>query len=170
MPMVPFIERFPELGTRETRTVTIPPGHELPSGEYGFMELYCDEPGCDCRRVTIKVLRPDTGWGKAWATISYGWERQDFYRRWSGASDPAEMQGPTLDELNPQTEYSSALLDAFRLNLESPDYVERLKRHYRMFRRTVDNGHGRPGSLEANRIDNKRKRLRDPGRRSRRPR
>jgi len=97
MPMVPFIERFPELGTRETRTVTIPPGHELPSGEYGFMELYCDEPGCDCRRVTIKVLRPDTGWGKAWATISYGWERQDFYRRWSGASDPAEMQGPTLD-------------------------------------------------------------------------
>jgi hypothetical protein len=42
--------------------------------------LYCDEPGCDCRRVTINVLRPETGWGKVWATISYGWESTDFYK------------------------------------------------------------------------------------------
>lgn len=169
MPMVPFIERFPDLGTRETRTVTVPHGHKLPSGEYGFMELYCDERGCDCRRVTISVLRPETGWGRIWATISYGWESQDFYRKWGSASDPVEMQGPSLDELNPQTEHSSALLDVFRSILESPDYVERLKRHYQMFRRTVENGHGRQGNLEANRNENKRKRLRDPRRRSRPP-
>jgi len=54
---------------------------ELPVGEYGFMEFYCDEPGCDCRRVIIRVLRPDTGWNKPWATINYGWGNLDFYRK-----------------------------------------------------------------------------------------
>src|SRR2546426_1807799 len=102
---------------------------ELPDGDYGFIELYCDEPGCDCRRVMIDVLRPETGWSEIWATISYGWESLDFYRKWGGAaSDPIEMKGPYLDPLNPQTTYSSALLNLFRFLLQSPDYVQRLKR------------------------------------------
>jgi len=127
------------------------------------VELYCNEPGCDCRRVTIDVLRPDTGWSKIWATISYGWESLDFYRKWGGAhSDPNEMKGPSLDTLNSQTKYSPALLDLFRFLVESPEYVDRLKRHYRMFRDTVD-------GTEANRIENRRKRLRDPKRRRRHP-
>src|SRR6266581_1506064 len=84
MPMIPFIERFPDLGGRETRSVTATQRPDLPDGEYGFVELYCDEPGCDCRRVTIDVLRPETGWSKIWATISYGWESLDFYRTWGG--------------------------------------------------------------------------------------
>ena len=71
MPMTPFMERFPELGRRETRSLIVPQGHALPAGEWGFFELYCEEPGCDCRRVTICVMRPDTGWGTIRATISY---------------------------------------------------------------------------------------------------
>jgi hypothetical protein len=170
MPMTPFMERFPELGARETRSVTVPPGQDLPDGEFGFLEFYCDEPGCDCRRVMIDVLRPETGWSKIWATISYGWESLDFYREWSGAaSDPIQMKGPYLDPLNPQTKYSSALLNLFRVLLQSPDYVERLKRHYRMFRESVEKGHHQQHSLETNRIDNRRKRLRDPKRRRRHP-
>ena len=105
MPMIPFMERFPEVGARETRSVTVPPRQDLPEGEYGFVELYCDEPACDCRRVIIDVLRPETGWSKIWATISYGWESLDFYRKWGGQeNDPIEMKGPYLDPLNPQTE------------------------------------------------------------------
>jgi hypothetical protein len=169
MPMTPFIERFPELGAKETRTVKVPDRPDLPGGEYGFMEFYCNEPGCDCRRVTIRVMRPETGWGKIWATIGYGWEGPDFYRKWGGPTeDPIEMKGPYLDPINPQTEYSPALLDLFRFLIQSPDYVERLARHYQMFRRTLENGHGRLDDLEANRIENRRKRLRDPKRRSRR--
>ena len=153
MPMTPFVERFPEVGPRETRSVTVPQGKDLPPGEYGFLELYCDEPGCDCRRVMIDVLRPETGWSKIWATIGYGWESVDYYERWSRAgSDPVEMKGPYLDTLNPQTEYSPALLDLFRFLIRSPDYVERFKRHYRMFRAAV----------EAGRIKNRRERLRQP--------
>jgi hypothetical protein len=167
MPMSPFMERFPDLGVRETRSVVVPEGQDLPHGAYGFLELYCNEPGCDCRRVTILALRPETGWSKIWATIGYGWESLDFYREWGGAhSDPIEMKGPELDTLNTQTEYSSALLDLFRLVLQSPDYVERLNRHYQMFRDSVERDNRR-GSLETHRIENKRKRLRDPKRRRR---
>jgi len=163
MPMTLFMERFREVGARETRSAKITEPGDLPVGEYGFLEYYCDEPGCDCRRVTIRVLRPETGWSKILATISYGWESADFYRKWSVAgSDPIEMQGPDLDRLNPQTQYSSGLLDLFRFLLESTEYVDRLKRHYRMFRESVEKG-----SLESKRIENKRKRLRDPKRRRR---
>jgi len=105
----------------------------------------------------IDVLRPQTGWSQIWATISYGWESLDFYRKWGGAaSDPREMKGPYLDPLNPQTKYSPALLNLFRFLLPSPDYVERLKRHYQMFRESVDTGHGRKSSQETNRIQNRR--------------
>ena len=171
MAMTPFMQRFPELGARETRSVTVPPRQSLPQGEYGFVELYCDEPGCGCRRVMIDGLRPETGGSKIWATISYGWENLDFYRKWGGAgSDPIEIKGPYLDPLNPQTKYSSALLNLFRFLLQSPEYVERLKRHYHMFRESVDNGHRRRDRLETNRLDNRRKRLRDPKRRRQHPR
>jgi len=168
MPMTPFMKRFPEVGARETRSVTVAQRHDLPDGEYGFLEFYCDEPDCDCRRVMIDVLRPETGWRKIWATISYGWESLDFYRKWGGVhSDPIEMKGPYLDPLNPQTKYSSALLNLFRFLIQSPDYVERFQRHYQMFRESVDREHGRGHSPETNSIENRRKRLRDPKRRRR---
>jgi hypothetical protein len=166
MPMIPFIEKFPDLGARETRSVTATQRQDLPDGEYGFVELYCDEPGCDCRRVMIDVLRPETGWSKIWATISYGWESLDFYRRWGGAGgDPIEIKGPYLDPLNPQTQYSSALLNLFRFLVQSPDYVERFQQHYQMFRESVDREDSGSNSQERNRIENKRKHLRNVKRR-----
>jgi hypothetical protein len=168
MPMVPFMERFPEVGARETRSMTVTDRQDLPDGEYGFLEFYCDEPGCDCRRVMLDVLRPETGGSKIWATISYGWESLDFYREWVGAaSDPLEIKGPYLDPLNPQTKYSRALLNLFRFLLQSPDYVERLKRHYQMFRDSVEKERGQQDRFETNRIESSRKRPRDPKRRHR---
>src|ERR1035437_9498515 len=93
------------------------------------------------------------------------WESLDFYRKWSKASsDPAEMKGPYLDPLNPQTMYSPALLNLFRFILQSPVYVKRLKRHYRMFRDSVEKGHALRDRLKTNRLENKRRRLRDPKR------
>jgi hypothetical protein len=145
-------------------------GHEdLPDGEYGFVELYCNETGCDCRRVVITVLRPENGWSRIWATIGYGWESVEFYEKWGLAgSDPADMKGPYLDPLNPQSRYSPALLDLFRLLIQSPDYVQRLKRHYQMFRDSVEQK--QRGLQDIPRLDNRRKRLRHPkGRRGRSP-
>lgn len=165
MPMTPFMDRFPDVGTRETRSVTVLPDQDLPEGSYGFLELYCDEPGCDCRRVTIVVLRPETGWSKMWATISYGWESKRFYRKWGlDESELSQAKGPYLDPLNPQTPYSPALLDLFRWLLESPDYVARLKRHYKMFRESVDKGNISKANAV---VESKRKQLRNLKRRGR---
>ena len=166
MPRIPLMERFPEVGARETRLVTVPQRQDLPDWEYGFVELYCDEPDCDCRRVMINVLRPETGWSKVWATISYGWETLDFYRQWGG-SDPVPIKGPYLDPLNPQTKHSSALLNLFRFLIQSPDYVARLQQHYQMFRESVNRADNRSDTLEANRIENRRKPPRDLRRRRR---
>jgi hypothetical protein len=98
MPMIPFMERFPDLAARETRSVTVSGRIDIPDGEYGFLESFCDEPGCDCRRVMIVVLRSDTELNKIWASINYGWESVEFYKRWGGSWVTApNSQGPFLD-------------------------------------------------------------------------
>ena len=169
MPMTPFLERFPELGARETRSVLVTGREDLPDGDYGFIELYCDEPGCDCRRVMIDVLRQDTGWKKIWATINYGWESVDFYRKWGGPfADPVQMKGPFLDPLNPQSQYSPALLNLFRFLLRSPDYVQRISKHYQVFRAAVEEERLGKKLTERHRVNEWQKRLRHAKRRGKR--
>jgi hypothetical protein len=69
--------------------------------------------------------------------------------------DPIKIKGPYLDPLNSQSNYSSALLNLFRFLIQSPEYVDRLKRHYQMFRESVDREHSRSITQETNRIENR---------------
>ena len=142
MPYVSFHDHFPEIAERETRTIIVledsPLG--LPPGEYSLVEMYCDEPGCDCRRAFFYVMsshRRDLE-----AVIAYGWESAEFYARWLHDDDPEmikELQGPILNRLSPQSELAPAILEAVgNLVLRDQLYVERLKRHYRMFRDKID--------------------------------
>ena len=82
MGMQAFFERLGDLAFKETRSVTIPAGNAIPADEYGFLEYYCTDDNCDCRRVIIRVVGRHSG-NKLWATISYGWENAAFYRKWS---------------------------------------------------------------------------------------
>lgn len=120
MSMFPFHAVFPRLALRETRNLTFPKGRPgLPADLYGLIELYCVEPGCDCRRVMLNVLSARTG--EHVATINFGFGRDD------------EARGPFLDPLNVQSRLSPALLVQVREHLmEDPAYVARLERHYRM--------------------------------------
>lgn len=137
MSMVPFFTRFGDLAFRETRFARIQGEPGIPDGEYAFLELYCDDPDCDCRRVLIDVVAEKTG-TKIWATINYGWESPSYYETWTENKEDAEaMSGAVLDPLNPQTRYSKAFLNLFHLMIEDRAYVERLKRHYRMFKREL---------------------------------
>ena len=135
--MAPFFSRFPELAARETRTVKLlEPFAGLPAGEYGFLELYCNEPTCDCRRVLFQVCRADRP-NKVLATINYGWESEDFYAQWlHGDRESArELVSASLDPLNAQSKLSPALLEVCRhIVLQDRAYVDRLRRHYRMFK------------------------------------
>lgn len=144
MPMAPFFTRFPELALSETRSAAVRRHESLPLGEYGFVDLYCDEVGCDCRRVMFTVMRKGDR-DEVLASISFGWEDPSFYARWS--SDPKlgeEMAGPFLDPLAPQSRHAPALLELSRLVLSDPLYVDRLKRHYRMFKEALTHPERKP--------------------------
>lgn len=151
MPYAPFHELCPEVAERETRTITILPGSNvrLPAAAYQFIEMYCDEPGCDCRRLFFNVMSSATM--DVVAVIAWGWESLGFYRRWLGMNDPEmikDLKGPILNLCSPQTVHSGAVLQlAQRLLLTDAAYVERIKRHYAMFREKID-GHQEKPSKE----------------------
>ena len=145
MPYAPFYEFFPELAEQETRVLTVPP--LSPYGlsgtkpeQYAFTEMFCDEPGCDCRRVFFSVYREGTT--KPQAVIAYGWETTAFYARWLGDSDPRiirDLKGPVLNLGSPQSERAPGLLELTKqVLLKDRDYIERIKTHYRLFRNAID--------------------------------
>ena len=142
MSYILFHDYFPELAERETRSLTVPrrSGLGLPPGEYGFLETFCDEPGCDCRRVMFTVIARDRVGIQA--VIAWGWEDVEFYRRWFKYGDDAdarELKGPALNWGSPATELAPALLAFVRdALLQDSEYVERVKRHYQMFREKID--------------------------------
>jgi hypothetical protein len=54
--LVPFVRLFPQQATAETR-VLIVRGHSiLPDDDYGLLESYCAEAGCNCQRVRLNVI------------------------------------------------------------------------------------------------------------------
>jgi hypothetical protein len=129
--MTPFFETAGQRALDEMQKVMVPAGGTVPPGTYGFLELYCNESGCDCRRVVIYVVRPDDV-EKVWATLNFGWETAEYYRRWSGdAGAEQEMASATLEPTGPQTRHAAALLRLFQGIVESdPAYVDRLRFHY----------------------------------------
>ncbi len=141
--MASFARQFPDLAARETRTLVIlDPDKDVEPGQYGFLELYCVDRKCDCRRALIEV-RPAAEPERVLALINFGWESEDFYARWMrGDRESArEIAGASLDFLHPQSRYAPYFLNLFQ-TLLVPDrsYVERLARHYAMFKAVVRKG------------------------------
>jgi len=134
----PFHVHCPEFGDREYRRLHVRGAEGLPDGEYGFVELYCTDPKCDCRRVMFWVVNPRRP-GRILATLGYGWESPEFYVRWmSGDSLAEQMAGLSTEPLGPQSELTGVLLRACEEHLLSdPLYVERLKRHYALFKEAI---------------------------------
>jgi hypothetical protein len=161
MPYAPFHERFPEIAEKETRMVTTINHPELPQDEYGLIELYCDEPGCDCRRVMFNVHSLQQR--EPLAVIAYGWESKEFYAKWFGDDDPEiinELKGPALNAWSRQSNLAPALLRTVTQVLQDRQYVNRLKRHYAMFRREIDREAAEPRKARRRRTKSKRKKRR----------
>jgi hypothetical protein len=155
-----FHSRFPEIAERETRTVTVLAHSDfnLPPAHYSFLEMFCDEPGCDCRRVFFSVV--SSLHNEIQAVISWGWEGRDFYVKWMGDDDPIiinDLIGPALNLASPQSNLASPLLDLFcKVLLKDTAYIERIKRHYVMFRQKIDNN-AMPAALGNKKKKQKRK-------------
>jgi hypothetical protein len=141
--MIPFHTVCPDVAQKETRSVTVGASPGLPAGEYAFVELFCDEPGCDCRRVLLQVWSRARA-GEPVAHIAFGWEERAFYEKWSvmprdlARKMARETTEGALDPLNPQSQCAPALLRVFREMIAlDGEYAGRLKRHYDLFRQTL---------------------------------
>ena len=148
MPYQLFHDLFPKIAEPETRTVTVPKDSNiaLPPASYAFLEMFCNEPGCDCRRVFFYVISSLSN--DVEAVIAYGWESREFYAKWLHHDNPrslAELQGPVLNFGSPQSRLAPVILKLFS-NVLLPDkpYIQRVKRHYRMFRDKID---GKPTTV-----------------------
>jgi len=134
----PFHVHCPKVGFSEYRSMRLRDDEELPDGEYGFLELYCTDPKCDCRRVIFWVMDPRQS-PKPLATFGYGWESPEFYVKWyHGDSSGERMAGLSVEPLGSQSKLTDALFRACEEHLlADPLYVERLKRHYALFKEAI---------------------------------
>jgi hypothetical protein len=115
-------------------------GFSLPPAEYALLEMYCDEPQCDCRRVFFYVLSSRSKSSEA--VVAYGWESAEFYANWAHEDDPEvirQLKGPVLNLASPQSRHAPEILRLIEeAVLRDSAYVERLRAHYNLFRRHVD--------------------------------
>ena len=108
MAMVPFFTRYRHLALHETRWALVPEHAELPAGQYGFLDLHCDDPRCDCRIVILQVVSADSS-REVWATIDYGWETAELCQKRRHDPEEAWCCGTARLSLgDPQTERSRA--------------------------------------------------------------
>jgi hypothetical protein len=160
MDFMPFFTRYKELAEKETRTITITRKDiGVPPGEYGLIEYYCTDDRCDCRKVMINVTSSKPP-HEILATIGYGWESTDFYTKWmhGDAKTGKEMTGAYLEAWGTQSKYAQKFLELFETTVLSDEYVDRLERHYAMFK-------SRRTSSSPSRNSNKRKKRKRSGKR-----
>jgi hypothetical protein len=145
MAYAPFFELFPELAAKETRNITVLDSGDLPKGTYAFLESFCNDEDCDCRRVFMNVYAEGRFGFRGQdplATISFGWEDESFYRKWASyplsKEDLQELKGPALVRLTHQSEHAPQLLEHFEMLIRDREYVDRIVRHYRMYRESID--------------------------------
>ena len=153
MAYVQLYELLPDVAMKETRTITAfePNAFNVPPGEYGLVEMYCNDEACDCQRVFLAVISSVTQ--KPVAVITFGWESRQFYSKWFNrgeniafsAMNPLDqeavnyMYGIHLSEADCQSPIAQAILRMVTDQaLNDKAYVDRLKQHYKLFREKVD--------------------------------
>ena len=127
-----FHEICPELANTETRGIFNFFNSNFPPGQYYFLESYCNDKKCDCRKVMIMVVNKN----RPIATIGFGWEGINFYEKWIGDKETAKiMKGPSLELGGIHSEFANRFLKFFKEKiLTDKPYIERIKTHYKIFK------------------------------------
>ena len=134
-----FFSQFPEIAKATVRRLLVlGEGMDLPEGDYDFINSYCNDYKCDCRRVMVQVFHKNINeeWMQV-ATLSYGWEPDSFYYKWSKAMDANQLKwfkGPEIEPFQPQSKYAAITLSYFKEMLKDPEYANRFIREYALFK------------------------------------
>jgi hypothetical protein len=137
LPLRAFDDLFPHMAELDPYYLTLsdflPP--EL-AGRYRVADLYCQDPSCNCHKVSLVFLNKNQ---KICATVAYGWKSKTFYRKWG--LDKDTIQSLTYGFLDPwaqQSEHSSLFLKAFLFSLKrDPKFIARLKSRYSFFKEAI---------------------------------
>lgn len=121
--VVPFPMLFPEAENGVFTLTLAEKVGKAKAGEYHFVETYCVDKDCDCRRTMIFVVNTQ---GKPMAVIDFGF-------------DPGGvLAGPLL---SPQEKQSAAAGDLLEIFVEvinaHPEWLQEMHQHYRQVRRKV---------------------------------
>jgi hypothetical protein len=124
--MVAFDTLFHQIAQREYRVIQVF-DERRERQTFLLREVFCGEPGCDCRRVVLVIEWVEAN--EIAATIDYAFE-------------PTGRRGESqfyLDPRNPQGELAEELLACVRdLMQREPAYREQLIAHYTMWKRALD--------------------------------
>ncbi|MEA3476681.1 MAG: hypothetical protein U9R60_00750 [Bacteroidota bacterium] len=122
----------------QVRSVRIAQSPQLPDGEYSFIDMYCSDPSCDCRKAMIQVMHN----GRLVSILNYGWEPAVFYKKWMGSSvedNPfPSMNGVSIDITSPNLVSEEGVLGLFNALLNDM-WIAKFKRHYKEVKTVVSN-------------------------------
>jgi hypothetical protein len=125
----------------QVRTVGLRDSRQLPDGDYRFVDTYCADPSCDCRKTMILVFLNDVHV----STINFGWEPQSFYQEWMGSQDDrirGEMSGASIDSTSPNGVPAKGML-AFFMALLDENWIARFRAHYAAVKRELSESEGK---------------------------
>lgn len=112
----------------EQATITVRGDADISDGDYGFVELYCTDPGCDCRRVSLQVIAGHEA--GIVASISHAFEGGDLHPKLGRTFvDPLQIQGKAAQAWLPIVEQ---LLDE-----EDGSWNSQLEAHYHETRQAL---------------------------------
>ena len=138
-----FFDKFPDLVDSEFRNIFAMEGmyKHIPEGNYGFVELFCDTPDCDCRTAMIHIMTVEPV-VKLWAALRYGWEPRKFYRDWMGEKNELteQLPGAFIDTMvSPNNLAAQEFLSVFTNMIQNDkQYANRIETHYQMYRDAID--------------------------------
>jgi hypothetical protein len=117
------------------RSIVLTGDPYLPDGEYTFIDTYCTDRTCDCRKTIIQIYHDK----ELVSIANFGWETPQYYLRW--LNNPRdlefakEMSGPSIDYSSPDLVSRDGIMLLMKRLLDEK-WVALLKEHYRLIRET----------------------------------
>lgn len=133
----PFVPAGEILGAEcQIRTVVLTDDPYLPSGEYSFLDTYCMENNCDCRKTIIQIFHDN----KLVSIVGYGWESPKFYLRWLNSTRYRKlvkgMSGLSIDSSSPNLVSPKGILLLVQ-HLLDDNWTSMLRKHYSLIRKAA---------------------------------